>query len=482
MMAPVVVCVLCALVILKPQEFIGPLSGLPLLYIAFGLCIVLGVLDIVLDKIRASLAPHVYFCVAFLIWGAVVTLVKQPRALLKAGIDLAIVLALFLAIAIFSGTSAGLKRFAWTYLVSILFATGVAIAQADKPFGCMEAAPSDWEGKGELVYDGRPCETSVDCRKDAPNIDANYRCERVGPFGTATIGGRVRYRGTLADPNELSLAAGMALPLALALFEKRRARRVTERKSVDLPPLLTDALLTRISNLFRSIPAIAIVGTVALMIVLSKSRMGLLVFLIVMGLAFLRRAGAWGVVIGAAIFPPMLLLGGRSGAEADASSEERLGLVAEALGMIRRSKGLGFGVGQFHDESTIGMTAHNSYLLAAAETGIIGICLFALLLWAGIKVPLTLWFGEYKVDDFLRRLAPAIAIALAGAYVGIFFLSWSYKEILYMMLGASAALYQAARAQDPSFCVKISSREALIVCGAALAILPLMYVVLQVVG
>ena len=143
---------------------------------------------------------------------------------------------------------------------------------------------------------------------------------------------------------------------------------------------------------------------------------------------------------------------------------------------------LPFGVGQFHGESSTGLTAHNSYLLAAAETGLIGICLFALMLWLALKVPLTLWFGSYDVDPNLRRLAPAVAIALAGAYVGIFFLSWSYKEILYMMLGASAALYQAARAQDRRFEVRFDVREAAICCALALGVLPAMYLVIRVLG
>jgi hypothetical protein len=485
-MAAFVVCALCALVILKPQEFVPALAGLPLLYILFALCTVVGVLEAIVGKIRLAVAPHLLLCAAFFGWGALVTLVKQPGAFAKAGLDLAIVLGIVASIALFAGSSRGLSRFSWTFLACALFATGVAIVQAGRPFGCMEASPDDWEGKGELVFDGRPCETSFECRKDAPNPDANYRCERVGPFGTATIGGRVRYRGKLADPNELSLAAVMALPLALALFERKR-RLPTDPKEPEtpipgLPVLLTDRLLSRIGTFFRTIPALAIVGTVAFMIVLSKSRMGVLVFLIVMGIAFLRRMGAWGAVIGCIAFPPMLLLGGRSGAEAEASADERLELVAEALMMIRTSKGIGFGVGQFHGESSTGLTAHNSYLLAAAETGIIGICLFALMLWLALKVPLTLWFGSYDVDPNLRRLAPAVAIALAGAYVGIFFLSWSYKEILYMMLGASAALYQAARAQDRRFEVRFDVREAAICCALALGVLPAMYLVIRVLG
>ncbi|MRG90479.1 O-antigen ligase family protein [Polyangium spumosum] len=484
-MTSFIVCVLCALVVLKPQEFVPALSGLPLLYLVFGLFTVAFVADVLRGRARVDLPPHLSFVLAFFLWGALVTLVRRPARLQTEGLDLAIVFCIFGVISLGLGNTKALRRFCWTLLLCMIFATTVAIVQSRGPWGCMIADKNDWEGKGELQHDGRGCETVLDCRRDGLP-DVNYRCERVGPFGTATIGGRVRYRGTLADPNELSLAAVMALPFALAFAERRRAQRDPKQQptaaSLRLPLLLTDTLLSKIESMFRVVPALLVAFAFAVMIILSQSRMGVLVFLVVMGLAFIRRAGVFGVVIGCLAFPPLLLLGGRSGAEAEASADERLDLVAEALMMIKRSKGIGFGVGQFADESTLGLTAHNSYLLAAAETGIIGACLFSLVLYGALKIPLKLWFGSYDVDAELRRLAPALAISLVGAYVGIFFLSWSYKEFLYMQLGASAALYQAARAEDARFSVRIDLREALTVCGLCLLLFPIVWIVLHVVG
>jgi O-antigen ligase len=227
---------------------------------------------------------------------------------------------------------------------------------------------------------------------------------------------------------------------------------------------------------------LAAIAAIAWMVIVSQSRTGVLVFLFIVGISFLRRVGPWGVVVGCVMFPPMLMFGGRSGAEAEASAEERTELLAEGLQMIRQSKGIGVGVGQFGDESSIGLTAHNSYLLAAAETGIIGLCLFGLTLYLALKVPISIWLGDYRLDNTLTRLAPALAICIGGAYLGIFFLSWSYKDVLYMMLGASAALYQAARAQDPSVRVGITWREAALVCAGSLALMPLLYIFLRLHG
>ena len=72
--------------------------------------------------------------------------------------------------------------------------------------------------------DGRMCDTRQDCYDGGdPNV-AVYACEHPGLFSTHSIGGRVRYRGILEDPNELSWALSMGLPLAFALYELRRTR------------------------------------------------------------------------------------------------------------------------------------------------------------------------------------------------------------------------------------------------------------------
>lgn len=471
-MAAMMVCVLCALVMLKPQEFVPFLAGVPLVHIFFAFCMAAGVMEVVLGKIRLSVAPHVPLVIAFFLWGTLVTFVRTPSTLSHEAASQGIVFCVFAAVAFLTGAGHGIRNVCLAFLVAALLASTVAILQADGPLGCMMAAANDWEAKDVLEFDGRPCETSLDCRKDPPVWNANYRCEHIGPFGTSTIGGRVRYRGTLADPNDLSLAAALALPFAVAFSERnpdgRPAKNSPTRRSK--------------SRFFHILFMLSSIGVVAWMIVLSQSRMGVVVFLIVLGLALLRRAGLWGVVLGLILLPPVVMFGGRDGADAEASSKERLDLIADALSMIRRSKGLGVGMGRFADESSTGLTAHNSYLLAASETGIVGIALFMLMLYAAIKVPLCLWFGKYELDTHLKRWSPALAIALGGAYVGIFFLSWAYKEILYMLLGLSAALFQAARQTDPELRIGLGTREIVVVVFVALAFVPVVYAMVRIMG
>ncbi len=486
-MAALVVCALCALVLLKPQEFIHPLQALPLLYILFGLALVAIGLGVIWRKVRPAMAPQIPYVAAFFVWMILTTIIKRPDATMNAVIALAIVFAVFIILSLGLASRKGLQLFAATFVGCAMLVTWVAIVQGRSFHGCMIGAPEDYEGKGELTWDGRTCVDQTECRADG-DPDANYRCELVGPLGTASVGSRVRYRGSLADPNELSLMIAISIPFAMALWQERSPKRAPAPDPKPAGPMIaparrrlpvhiSDRFLLRIMTFFRSIPTAALVGAIAYAIILAQSRGGLLVFLTVLGLYFIRKAGKWGVVAGCLLAPPMLLVGGRSGEEAEESAGERVGLLQEAFEFIRNTKGVGLGWGGFPDESSIGLTAHNSYVLAAAEAGIVGACLFGLCLYASLKVAIAIWFSHAdRFDDHLKKLAPAVAIAIAGLLVGIVFLSWTYKDILYIVLGVSAALYGVARAQDPTFQVKVSLKEAALVCAGMMGLLGAVYI------
>lgn len=488
-MAAWVVCALCALIIIKPQEFIPALAGLPLLYLAFLVASVLVVLDACWRRVRLALSPQLLFAAAFFGWALLTTAIKAPHAVAERLSFFITALGVLVAVGLGCASSRGLRAFAVTFLACGALVTAVALAQGHGPLVCMMTARDDWMGRGDLVPDGRACALDEDCYRNAPPSGVGrvgYRCERQGPLGTSTVRGRVRYRGSLADPNELALMVGMTLPFAFGLADRGRRRpaapRTRARPTPGVPVLLTDRALSRIWAALRALPVVGLGFAIALLIVLTRSRTGVIVFLVVLGLYFIKRSGPWGLVIGCLVGPPMLLFGGRSGSEAEESSEERLELVREGLEMIRHTKGLGVGAGRFGLESSTGLTAHNAYLLAAAELGLVGACLFALTLYAAVKVPLAIWFGDYQVDDTVRRFAPAVFVSLCGAYAGIFFLSWSYKDVLYMALGASAALYGAARGQDERVSVRISRAEVAVICAGMVGLLGALFVGVRIIA
>jgi hypothetical protein len=482
-----VVCVLIVVVVLKPSEFIPALAGTPILYILFAVAVAFTARDLIWKRVGTAIGPQVPLAVAFLMWALLTTVLKRPDALDVQAMPLLIVLAMFLIVTVALGSSRGIRLFALTFLGCAITVAVIAILQGEAPLGCMIAAPEDWSGRGDLEYDGRSCETSLDCSKDAPDPTINYRCEHVGPWKTSSFGGRVRYRGSLADPNELTLMTGMAIPFAFALIGGRR-RKTTPRpprrpdRHPWLPLLVSDDLLGKVKAAVQSIPIAGVLALMGVVTVLSKSRGGLLVYLVVVGLQLIRRLGPWGVVAGCTLGPPMLLLGGRGGSEAAESSAERTDLIREAFQFIRDTRGIGLGVGQFSDESSLGLTAHNAYLLAAAEAGIVGMLLFGLMLYASIKVPATLWFGTYEVDPWLERVAPALTISFMGTLVGIVFLSWAYKDVLYLVVAASAALHAAANRQDPRFRVRIHAKEVVILSTGLFAFVFALYMAARMVG
>src|SRR5262249_23583573 len=151
------------------------------------------------------------------------------------------------------------------------------------------------EGEGDItgVPDGRDCENNEQCRGPEAEPGFEYRCEHAGLFGTYSIEERVRYRGELHDPNEVSLtisAGALSLMIGFALRKRRQA-----------------------SALFYWVGALIALLTVYQ----TQSRGGLVAALLVPGVYLLRRYGLKAVVPAAVLALPLLMLGGRSGEAAE---------------------------------------------------------------------------------------------------------------------------------------------------------------------
>ena len=175
---------------------------------------------------------------------------------------------------------------------------------------------------------------------------------------------------------------------------------------------------------------------------------------------------------------PVVLLGGRSAAEADESASERIELLYEGISMFFKFPIRGVGVDQFADrvDSPIHLTAHNSYLLAATETGFVGFVFWSLLFWTSFKIPLTVLRRDASLTQELRSLAMAMLVSLAGIAVGIFFLSFTYKQLLFVWFGLAGALYRIVKQSDDTFHVKIGWKDVVGVVGGNVTILGLLYV------
>jgi O-antigen ligase len=162
---------------------------------------------------------------------------------------------------------------------------------------------------------------------------------------------------------------------------------------------------------------------------------------------------------------PIILLGGRSGAEADSSSEERLECWAEALSMWRENPLFGVGQGQFTQHHYL--TAHNSFLLTLAELGPLGLILWSAALYFAFKIAIRVQTDFARTVDAAaaRTWAAALTASLAGMLISSFFLSLAYHTILWAFLGLVGALYASVRAHDPAWRVRFGWRDLAFVVG-----------------
>jgi hypothetical protein len=439
---------------LRPQEVFTDLARIPLLYILLGLSLFGLALDLKLRLSRPAAAPQLTLVLLYILWCGVTLVVNvTPDVAFSGIIDTMIPLVLYLIVAHGVQTFRALQTVAVLILAICLFLAYIGVDQRFGPRGCHAlTVGSDRDG----VYDGRECETKRECEIDSPEPGTEYICEYVGKLQTSSVGLRVRYRGVLADPNELSLALGVSLPFAFALLERRRSS-------------------ARVALLLVSL------GLIGLCTVYTQSRGGQLVFLSVLGTYFVRRYGWKGLLLGAFAAVPMLMFGGRSGEEAEGSSQERLECWLTGIELWRSTPIWGVGKGLFTEYHFL--TAHNAYVLAPAETGIVGMWLWTSIVYLSVKIPaMVLRRASQAAAGTVSAIAPvaktwalAMLAAMIGMVVGIFFLSFCYHYVLWIYFGLCGALYAAVRAHDPTFEVKISVRELLAVLVVDFGLIGVIY-------
>jgi len=230
----------------------------------------------------------------------------------------------------------------------------------------------------------------------------------------------------------LSLAVG--LPFAFAFFDRKRSG----------------------GRLFLLILSLALIGGC---VFLTRSRGGQLVFVAVLGVYFVKRYGVRGLILGAVVAAPLLLLAGGGRSDADESSRERIQMMHDAIDLLRWYPGRGVGYGQILEYNPL--TAHNSYALAGAELGFPGLMLFTALLYLSFKILVTILrrYADDRDAAVARSWAMALLASMAGMSVGIFFLSFCYSVVFWIYLGLVGALYQAVRAHDPKLEVRLDRHD-----------------------
>jgi hypothetical protein len=295
--------------------------------------------------------------------------------------------------------------------------------------------------------------TDADSEDDRPTEAAAGNSDEEG----ASQVKRIRGLGILHDPNDLALGFVVALPLIRIGTSASKLRKC----------------------LFVYLPFIAL----SYGVFLTHSRGGTLGALAILMLLFGRRFGWYraGILVAvlAAGATAIDIGGGRKFSAADDSAAGRIEAWSEGLQMLKSQPLTGVGFRQFTEHNPL--TAHNSFVLCFAETGLIGYSLWLGLL--GITVFNLQKLKQISKDDptnsEIASLATHLQCALFGFMAAAFFLSRTYVPLLYMLIGLCSALVLVARQVEIRLSLPSWPKVFTAVAASEVASVILIYIICQ---
>lgn len=239
----------------------------------------------------------------------------------------------------------------------------------------------------------------------------------IGLGGEVTYEGRIRAIGIFSDPNDLGLAIVMVMPF---LFLK-----IMER-----------------GKLFERLGSTIVLGILTYALYLTESRGDIMAFGGLLMLLFIRRVGkVAGLIVGGVAMVALFALAPRMStiSTGEASAYGRIQAWAIGLDLFQTHPLFGIGYNNFTQYHF--RTAHNSFVLCAAELGWFGLFPWVMLIYISIKnnAYISRRFHEMKRHD-MALYATAIQYSLLAYCMGAYWLSRTYSEVLYTMIGLSTAL------------------------------------------
>lgn len=235
---------------------------------------------------------------------------------------------------------------------------------------------------------------------------------------------RLRHLGFLNDPNDFAQSLVTMLPLVALGWRRKK-------------PLTNYAVVVPVFAAF------------CWGVVLTRSRGGLVALAVTALLALRDRMGRVraAVLTGVLVAAFIVFNLGAGRAFNDESSENRVEAWASGLLMLRTNP-LGVGFNGFIEEHP-GLTAHNSFVLAFTETGIVGyLAWMALLVLTYLELTrLARLPGDDEDTAGIRKWARGVRLALSAFLAGAYFLSRTYVVTLYLLIALALCLRQVAQRQ-----------------------------------
>ncbi|VAX34852.1 hypothetical protein MNBD_UNCLBAC01-1094 [hydrothermal vent metagenome] len=244
---------------------------------------------------------------------------------------------------------------------------------------------------------------------------------------------RITWIGIFNDPNDLALMFVIASGIALAFsFSK--------------------------SNFILRLISLTILGYLFYGIYLTNSRGGLLALMTTIFFYFVKKTKKFilGGIIGGGLAAGVFALGpSRLGliSTQEASANTRVNLWYEGVLMFKSSPLFGVGYRMFTDQ--LPQTAHNSYILAAAELGFFGLFFWMALIYSSFK-GLSIIQNH---DQQLRTYAVGLQSSLVGFCTAAFFLSRTYVILPYILFAFSGALMFVAQQKNKNLDFRFNKKD-----------------------
>jgi O-antigen ligase len=270
--------------------------------------------------------------------------------------------------------------------------------------------------------------------------------------GNSVVLARLRGSGIFSDPNDICVVLTIGAAACVFAFEDRRAGWV---RFAWLVP----------------------VGLFAYTIALTHSRGGLLAalgggFAYLVARVGVRRAA----LVAAALLPVAAVAYGGRQTNLDTSSgtaQDRIQLWSEAFECLKESPLTGIGFGEFVQRAHL--VAHNSFLHAFAELGLVGGSIFLGAFGYLLLTVARIGGRNPRVAPELRRAHPAVLMMVVALSIGMMSLSRGYAQPTYLVAGLAASYLSLTAQNRPDLAPGLSSRMVARMAGGSLGFLVVMY-------
>jgi O-antigen ligase len=424
-----------AILFIRPQEWVVAIRGFPILDYVVGVALVTWLGSAGRKESQLRKAPQTLL-MGGLFLAALLSHVRHTyfAALIETGREFGKVVLIYFLVATLVTSAKKARLLVLVMLIGCLFLSAHGITQAQPP---------DYTGFGGLV--------------------ARFTTTRL-PTGEVIKTPRVWAFGIFHDPNDLALMLVAMLPFLFAtVLDKTRGAGVRAFSAAATVPILYCIYLT---NSRGGWLALGVMGMTYIYLRAPSKKMATV-------LAVVALAGA--VALGPSRIATI--------SAEEGSAHGRLIAWGHGNQMLKQWPIFGAGWLRFTEFSTDNRAAHNSFLQAWAEMGLLGYFFWLGMAIASLKDGYALASSPAEPDNEearqLKFMGQAALAGLVGFFAAAFFLSRTYNQPLFIMFALIAALRCIYEREVAPLEHSFKLRDSKLVLAAELVSIPAMYVLIR---